>query len=107
MNDSRLDNSEFALFAQEMADVAPLKAEAKVLIKKHTANIESDYRREAAEYSHGDIKAPLSLVLRKTLKAEDWLSYKRDGIQQGVFRNLRCNYSAYFTKSIRSLSKFR
>ncbi len=89
MNKSSLEPSEFALFAREMADVAPLKAEQKVLIKKHSDNAGSDYRRQAAESSDDDVDAPLSMVLRKTLSADDWLSFKRNGIQQGVFRNLR------------------
>ncbi len=86
---SSLEPSEFALFAREMADVAPLKAEQKVLIKKHSDNAGSDYRRQAAESSDDDVDAPLSLVLRQTLSTDDWLSFKRNGIQQGVFRNLR------------------
>jgi DNA-nicking Smr family endonuclease len=89
MRKSRLEPSDSTIFAQEMADVAPLNAEQKVLINKHADNLELDYRRQAAESSTDDTEAPLSLVLRKTLLADDWLSFKRNGIQEGVFKNLR------------------
>ena len=47
------------------------------------------YRQQKAQYSEQEINGPLSLVLKKPLSADDWISYKRDGIQTGVFKNLR------------------
>lgn len=48
-----------------------------------------EYRRQQAEFSAQEINCPLSLVLRNKLSTDDWLAFKRDGIQTGVYRNLR------------------
>ncbi len=105
---SSLDETEFALFAREMADVAPLKAEKKILLKKHQDKSVSEYRRQAAESSVDDVDAPLSLVLRKNLSADDWLIFKRNGIQEGVFRNLRLGkYPLEATLNLQQLSPRR
>ena len=78
------------LFAKEMADVLPLKSSEKVALKK-TANDDpgKHYRREMAAFSKEEMNSSLSLILKQQLRAEDWLSFKHDGIQTGVFKNLR------------------
>lgn len=78
------------LFNLEMADVVPLKQSDRLILKK-TAHITpgQQYRQQKAQYSEQEIKGPLSLVLQNTLSPDDWISYKRDGIQTGVFKNLR------------------
>ncbi len=89
MKKESLSEQDRALFSQEMGDVIPLNTEQKVLIKSRQQHINQNYRRQAAEKAENDAWAPLSLVLRKQLHADDWLSFKREGIQQGVFKNLR------------------
>ncbi|WP_198243578.1 DNA endonuclease SmrA [methane-oxidizing endosymbiont of Gigantopelta aegis] len=89
MKNERITEQDRALFNQEMGDVIPLNTEQKVLIKSPQQQINSDYRRQTAEKAKEDAWAPLSMVLRKQLQADDWLSFKRDGIQYGVFKNLR------------------
>ncbi|MGR9044976.1 MAG: DNA endonuclease SmrA [Gammaproteobacteria bacterium] len=78
------------LFNLEMADVVPLKQSDRLILKK-TEHITpgQQYRQQKAQYSEQEIKGPLSLVLQNTLSPDDWISYKRDGIQTGVFKNLR------------------
>lgn len=85
-----MSEQELDLFFKEMADVVPMNAPGKVAIKTaDTATPGQDYRRQKAQHSQQDIDGPLSLVLRKPLSADDWITYKRDGIQTGVYKNLR------------------
>ena len=85
-----MSEQEIDLFFQEMADVVPLKAPVKTIVKTvQSATPGQQYRRQQAQYSKEDINGPLSLVLRKPLPADAWITYKRDGIQDGVYKNLR------------------
>lgn len=85
-----MSEQEIDLFFKEMADVVPLKAPVKTLMKTGLpATPGQQYRRQQAQYSKDDINGPLSLVLRKNLPADAWITYKRDGIQTGVYKNLR------------------
>lgn len=85
-----MSEQELDLFFKEMADVIPLKRPGKVAVKRADRNTPGQqYRREKAQYSQQDIDGPLSLVLRKPLPADAWITYKRDGIQTGVYKNLR------------------
>ncbi len=78
------------LFMREMADVIPLKKQAEVVLdQSHEITPGQQYRKERAVVESESSQTPLSLVLRKKLKPGDWLSYKRNGIQEGVFKNLR------------------
>lgn len=77
-------------FAKEMQDVRPIKKEARVVLKKSPDDEPGrQYRKEKAAFDPTEECCSLSLVLRKTLAVDAWLSYKRDGIQEGVFKNLR------------------
>lgn len=83
-------NQDHDLFIQEMAGVIPLKEAGKVAENKAlNATPGQFYRRLAAQYSEEEKNCALSLVLKTQLTENDWLSYKRDGIQNGVFKNLR------------------
>lgn len=85
-----MSTHELNLFFKEMADVVPLKTPGKIAVKRIDPNTPGQqYRREKAQYSQQDIDGPLSLVLRKPLPADAWITYKRDGIQTGVYKNLR------------------
>lgn len=85
-----MSEQEVDLFFQEMADVIPLDPPAKIAVKSsHPVTPGQQYRRQKAQYSQQDINGPLSLVLRRPLAADAWITYKRDGIQTGVYKNLR------------------
>ena len=85
-----MSEQDIELFNLEMADVVPLKQVGRLTLKKtHDVTPGQQYRQQKAQYSEQEIKGPLSLVLKQTLPADDWISYKRDGIQTGVFKNLR------------------
>lgn len=88
-----MNDTDLGLFTKEMAGVLPLNTDAKIIVKKLSADkvdsVGQQYRREQAAFEKGEIDCPLSLVLRKKLDADEWLSYKRNGIQSAVFKNLR------------------
>ncbi len=85
-----MPDQDFNLFAQETADVVPLKTNTRVCLKNNARSTPGQqYRRFAAQHCAEQPNCRLSLVLTKHLKAGDWLSFKRNGIQSGVFRNLR------------------
>jgi len=85
-----MSEQEFDLFIREMADVVPLKKSNRLsLHKADEVTPGQQYRQQKAQYSEQEINGPLSMVLKKQLSVDDWISYKRDGIQTGVFKNLR------------------
>ncbi|MBS3954693.1 MAG: DNA endonuclease SmrA [Methylomicrobium sp.] len=81
---------ELELFKHVMHDVIPIKKNENVVLKKpDEVTPGQQYRHQKAQYSEQEIQGPLSLVLRKPLQADDWISYKSDGIQTGVYKNVR------------------
>lgn len=86
-----MEKNELDLFVREMADVKPIKQEAKVkTVATPTPTPGQQYRREMAECDQQELEgSPLSLILRQPLSDQDWLGYKRNGIQNAVFKNLR------------------
>ncbi|SMF93626.1 DNA-nicking endonuclease, Smr domain [Methylomagnum ishizawai] len=82
---------DFELFRQEMADVEPLSTPGLALSKPRTAPTPGqDYRREAAQREAGLFdENQLPTVFVEPLHPEAILSFKRGGIQNGVFRRLQ------------------
>lgn len=78
------------LFAKAMQDVRPLKKKDKFL-KKTCQSISPGqvYRRLAAESTEQELAGPFSLFLKHPLNPDDWLMFKRNGIQEGVYKKLR------------------
>ena len=84
------DDSEF--FKQQMGDVEPLKKSSdRVHLKKTTEQIPGlAERRKAAQQTVSESSHALaSEEFIKQVKPRDVLSFKRDGVQHGVFKNLR------------------
>ena len=84
------DDSEF--FQQQMGDVEPLKKPAdRVHLKKTTEQIPGmEVRRKAAQQVLAEGSHALaSEEFIAPVKPRDVLSFKRDGIQHGIFKNLR------------------
>jgi len=79
------------LFLNAMGDVKPLKQDNSRAITAHKkTNLQSaQARRRAAEANDQFDPNPLSTEEIDLVDAEDELSYKKDGVQQGVFKNLR------------------
>lgn len=79
-----------ALFKQEMLDVKPIKAKASVVVTKRNKPTPGQrYRKEAAqrEIGGGGNFLPANFIEQVHPQAE--LSFKRQGVQNGVFRSLQ------------------
>lgn len=85
-----ISENDASLFVKKMEGVTPIQNEARVLLKSADADQPGKtYRRAAAEFEQGAVECALSLVLKNPLAAGDWLTYKRNGIQSGVYKKLR------------------
>jgi DNA-nicking Smr family endonuclease len=84
------DADDIAAFTQEMADVVPIKHNDKVAIKSNDVlDLARKLKREAIEKEEHYNQYGLSLILNRPIGPYDLISYKQDGIQTGVFKNLR------------------
>ncbi len=78
------------LFFQQMKDVTPIKVEEKVtLAPTHQDKINIDTRRKAATAELAKDKNFLSGEYVEPVDPLAILEFKRDGVQNGVYRNLR------------------
>ena len=88
-----MNDDDDSLFQEEMADVAPLKREARVRLENHHRDRDSSLaqRRQAAQRELGRDGNPLSDEVREIEPLDPWyvLDYKRPGVQNGVYRKLR------------------
>ncbi|MGL6258165.1 DNA endonuclease SmrA [Vibrio sp. WXL103] len=82
-------DDDLLLFQQMMGDVKPIHqdtAEHKKTVQVTDAQLA---KREAAEWLTEQDPEYLSLDHAPMLKPEDIIEFKRDGVQEGVFRKLR------------------
>ena len=87
-----MKDEEFELFQREMADVQPLKP-PNVFIhherKTRAPTPGQRYRREAAQRTVGFDENSLPTAFVEQVRPEAILSYRREGIQNGVFHRLK------------------
>ncbi|MEH0687727.1 DNA endonuclease SmrA [Vibrio cholerae] len=83
------NDDDFALFQQMMGDVKPIKQDTTQHVKMHQVTQAQLAKREAAMWLSDDAPEYLSIDHAPMLKPEDIIEYKRDGVQDGVFRKLR------------------
>lgn len=99
--------SEDNLFMAEMGDVKPLKNSSEEVFfgKKNTPDDAQVARRLAAEASDKKDLNFLSTESVSLVTPDDILSYKKDGVQQGVFKNLRLGkYEIHTTLNLQGKS---
>ncbi len=87
-----VNDDDTKLFHEEMGDVQPLKkAVDRVHLKKSAEQIPglAERRRAAQQDSPKDCNSLSSEEFILPVKPRDVLSFKRDGVQHGVFKNLR------------------
>lgn len=82
---------DFSEFQEAMGDdVTPLKTEKRILLKKQTqASASLAARRKAAEKEAKQDPNHLSDSYVDMVKPYDLISFKRDGVQEGVYRKFR------------------
>lgn len=83
-------DEERLLFLNEMAGVRPLRKRAMgAALRIAPLTPGQLYRREAAVRIEERDRDVLSIYLKKQVRPDDWLSFKRGGVQKGVFKKLR------------------
>lgn len=82
-------DDDFALFQQMMGDVKPLAQDTAEHKKQHQVTDAQLAKREAAIWLTEDDPEYLSIDHAPMLKPEDIIEFKRDGVQEGVYRKLR------------------
>ncbi len=82
-------NNDLDLFQQMMGDVKPIKHDTAEHKKNHQVTGAQLARREAAIWLSEDNPEYLSIDHAPMLKPEDIIAFKRDGVQEGVFKKLR------------------
>jgi len=83
-------DEEKLLFLNEMAGVQPLRKHRSAgALRIAPLTPGQLYRREAAVRVEERDRDVLSLYLKKQVCPDDWLSFKRGGVQNGVFKKLR------------------
>lgn len=80
---------DFDLFQQMMGDVKPLANDTVELKKSHQATESQIAKREAALWLSEQDPEYLSIDYVPPVKPEDIIAFKRDGVQDGVYRKLR------------------
>ncbi|QSX35147.1 DNA endonuclease SmrA [Shewanella avicenniae] len=78
------------LFLEEMADVVPIKQDVEQQTALRNGPTEGQLaKKAAAELSEYHQRLTLDLSQIPPLKPDDMLSFKRDGVQEAVFKNFR------------------
>lgn len=79
------------LFFAAMSDVKPLKGtQDKIVSQSQSKDNETNRaRRQAAQATEWEAPNQLTTEAVEMLHPDDLLSFKKDGVQQGVFKNLR------------------
>jgi DNA-nicking Smr family endonuclease len=86
-----MNTEEYELFLKEMADVQPLAHASQTVLpsRPQAPTPGQTYRREAAMRGQVFDENQLPTAFVETLRPEAVLSFRREGIQNGVFRRLQ------------------
>ncbi|GAK86940.1 hypothetical protein JCM19238_4549 [Vibrio ponticus] len=84
-----MSQDDFDLFQQMMGDVKPLNHDTADLKKTHHVSEAQLAKREAAIWLTEDNPEYLSIDYAPMIKPDDIIEFKRDGVQDGVYRKLR------------------
>ena len=82
-------NDDVLAFMAEMSDVKPLAQTEHVTITAQETSLAQKLKREALEREEAKLAYQLTLELQEYLDPYDLLTHKQDGIQEGVYKNLR------------------
>lgn len=89
-NPTRSPQADYTDFLEEMGDVRPIKSQDKVYFNSsQTLNKAPNLKRQAIEQAIAGEKNYLTLDTIDLLEPDDLLDYKKDGVQDGVYKNLR------------------
>lgn len=84
------DSDDEKSFFSEMADVKPLKKDKTVVhTARKNATLAQQLKREAIEKEIALDENGLSIDFVTPVDPLDFITYKKDGVQEGVYKNLR------------------
>ncbi|GLR70811.1 DNA endonuclease SmrA [Agaribacter marinus] len=84
------NNAQDLNFFEAMADVKPLQNQNKIsVIQRDTPSLAQQLKRESIERRIALDDNGLSIEYVNPIDPLDFIAYKKDGIQEGVFKNLR------------------
>lgn len=92
-------------FFEAMQDVKPLKQNDKIETSRPQTTLAQQLKRAALEKSFDKDRNYLSVEKVEPLDPYDVLEYKKDGVQEGVYRNLRLG--KYQVDSVLSLQRMK
>lgn len=81
-------SDDFQDFLQELGDVKPIKTDDRVLLDTAQQTLAKQLRREAIAANQQHVN-PFTMESVKPVDPLDYLDYKKPGIQDGVYKNLR------------------
>lgn len=96
---------DFNEFLNEFKDVTPLKNTDVVQTSNSHNALAKQLKRQAIEFEQNSINNYLSVGQVEPVDPYDHLSFKQDGIQHGVFKNLRLG--KYKIDSVLNLQQFK
>lgn len=100
-----MPNNEFELFREQMSDVKPIHQETT--IHKSTKKVTGAQlaRREAAQANDEALDDHLSMEFVEPVSPSDTITYKKDGVQDGVYKKLRLGkYHSEATLNLQQMS---
>ncbi|WP_095506798.1 DNA endonuclease SmrA [Paraferrimonas sedimenticola] len=85
-----MQNDDFDAFKAEMGDVQPLKSNNKVVNRVKSAPTEAQLARRNAATAEEQVNMLTDdIAMIPKVDPDDLLEYKKSGVQEGVFKNLR------------------
>jgi DNA-nicking Smr family endonuclease len=84
-----MSEDDLELFQQMMDDVTPFKSDTAELKKTHQITESHLAKRESATSLSEQNDDYLSLIHAPMLKPQEIIEFKRDGVQEGVYKKLR------------------
>lgn len=89
MTHSEILDDELNEFLNELNDVTPIKKVDTVTTSQQKNTLAQQLKRQAIEASQSFTNNYLSVEKVEPVDPYDHISFKQDGVQQGVFKNLR------------------
>lgn len=82
------EDDDFSLFAQEVKGIRPIK-KTEIYLGKKKGEVDFTERQKAALIAKVEDRNHLSKDYVERVDPDDMLEYKKDGVQDGVFKRLR------------------
>ncbi|MFT4808925.1 MAG: DNA-nicking Smr family endonuclease [Paraglaciecola sp.] len=89
MINNEIWDSDLDAFLNEFKDVKPIQQTDKVLTGQQKNTLAKQLKRQAIEASQHLVNNYLSVEKVEPVDPYDHISFKQDGVQQGVFKNVR------------------